>query len=266
MNRVMPYLNKLVHSFRGAVLIFSLAFILPYSLSGCIPHKPNTTPDEDNEAREMALGVRELNSEITSSKGMGHLILTLPQAKEKYKLAWAAKVPNKLRLTLLASGHPVETVAASGDWVSIISHTGRHKPHSAVATDPDLTPYIDVPVRLSEFVSILLGRIPLRPFDRAWFVPGKYHTIRTHAHFSSHYQEIQFSPIGRVLSLTLMDKEEIPVYRLEYKGYERIEDALIPKKLVLTGPTGKQLDISLYNFTPHAPVKESVFRLTESGS
>ncbi len=240
--------------------------LLGIFLMGCAPLKPATDPTLDAKARDLAIQAKAFNSAIETSKGTGWVRLTTANQKEKFKIAWAAQTPNRLRLTALVSGHPMETIAASGEWVSFISHTGKHKPHSAVSVDPDLATYIQVPVRLSEMITILLGRVPVRPFDQAWFVPGKTDTIRLKKHLSSQTQEIVFTPGGEVAEFRLIDQDGTLLYALIYRQFQEKNGILIPTDISIEDGSGRTLEITLSDLVPNAPVKESMFRLTGTGS
>ncbi|HKL83348.1 MAG TPA: hypothetical protein VJ879_12610, partial [Desulfobacter sp.] len=72
----------------------------------------------DSHAEDIINHIQTFNAQISTSKGTGELMLTRGFRKEKYKIAWAAQAPNRLRMTLLISGHPVETIAATGQWVT----------------------------------------------------------------------------------------------------------------------------------------------------
>ena len=246
-------------------LILSVS-ALTLLVAGCMPPKPNTDPSRDAKARAMVMAVREQNAEIATTKGSGQLDLEMGRTRERFRMAWAAQGPDRLRLTLLASGHPVETIAASGEWVSIVSHTGRHTPHHTASTDPDLTPYIGMPVRLSDMVTLLLGRFPLQPFDRAWFVPGSVDRVRTSRSFSGRVQEISFDDKGRVAAISLLDRDEALVYQIDYTEYQTIEGRVLPKRIFLTTASGRTHDIRLLRILPNAVIKPAVFRLTASGS
>lgn len=248
--------------FRGFVLA---AFILT-AITGCAVKKPETDPAQDKKARTLALAAREYNAAITTSKGTGHLVTRINGRAEAFKMAWAAQAPNRLRLTLLLSGHPVETIAASGERVTFISHTGKHRPHSTLSADPDLDDYIGVPVRLSQMVSVLLGRIPARQFDRAWIPPGRPDLIHTNKNLSSNIQEFKTGDQGRITRYRVLEKDYTPVFGIEFKNFTRKKGFLVPLGLSLYDTGGRTLEITLTGIIPNAPVKESTFRLTGSGS
>lgn len=242
--------------------LFLILFLT--GLTGCRPVGGN--PATDPRALEMARAAQQTNAALITSKGQGTLTFVNNEFTETFRLAWAAQAPDRLRLTLLSSGHPVETIAASGEWVSIISHTGRHTPHSAVSTDPDLTPYINVPLRLSDLISLLLGRPPVQPFDRAWFEAGGNGLVRTAKTFLAQTQTLSFDRDGRLRHLALWDEDGVPVFTLETLAFQTIDSHVLPKTLEMTDGRGNRITLALSSFLPNPPVKESVFRLTATGS
>lgn len=252
--------RRLLAAFVPAILVLALF------LSGCTAPKPQTDPEQDRRAQALVTAAREKNADILTTKGLGRLTLKRAQGRERFRIAWAAQAPDKLRLTVLASAHPVETIAASGEWVSIVSHTGKHKPHSTASTNPDLSPYINVPVKLSDMITILLGRFPLRPFDRAWFVPDQKDRVRTSKNFSPFIQEVQFDTDGKVAALSLLNKDETLVFRIDYRRYQAGPDRVMPETMTLTNAEGQTMDLTQFRIIPNPEVNPSVFRLTESGS
>ena len=96
-----------------------LAWILLALVSGCTPLRPQTDPGLDKKARGLANTVLSLNQEIESSKGTGWIEVKNDTRSAKFKIAWAASAPNRLRITFLAAGHPVETIVATGTHVTL---------------------------------------------------------------------------------------------------------------------------------------------------
>ncbi len=243
-----------------------LAALVMMGATGCAVKKPQTDPAQDKEARALVLAARDQNAGIRTARGTGALVAAIGGKREQYKIAWAAQAPNRLRLTLLLSGHPVETIAASGERVTFVSHTGKHKPHSTLSADPDLESYIGVPVRLSEMVSMLLGRIPVQAFDRAWIAPDRPDRIHTNKNFSPRIQELKRGDRGQVTGYRILDGDFIPVFGVEFKDFEKRKTFIVPTVFFLYDAAGRTLEIALTGFVPNAPVKESMFRLTGSGS
>lgn len=218
----------------------------------------------DIHAEDIINRTRAFNAQISTSKGTGELTLTRGLRKETYKIAWAAQSPNRLRMTLLMSGHPIETIASTGQWVTFVSHTGAHKPHSAVSVDPDLEPYINIPLRLSELVSLLLGKVPERPFDRTWILPEKPNTVFSSQSFSSKIQEFLTDETGRTIRYRVLDKKMTMIFGIWYSQFFIRDDFILPGVITIKDRDQRVMEIYLKNFIPNFPIKESVFRLTGS--
>ena len=248
--------------FLGTGLIFLLA------VSGCTPLKPQTDPTLDKKASLLAKTASSLNQNIKSSKGTGWVEVTTTRRKDEFKLAWAAQAPNRLRLTFIVSGHPVETIVATGKQVTFISHTGAHKPHTTLSGDPDLERYIQVPMKLSGMIALLLGHIPLETFDNVWFEPGKntLSPVILTQNFKSGRQLLYVDEHHQVQRLVALNRDNTPLYDITYLAYQAHGQSRIPATLLIQDVAGRQIHISLTRFIPNPPIKESVFRLTAPGS
>nr|WP_320014232.1 hypothetical protein [uncultured Desulfobacter sp.] len=267
MTRAYRYLRHaplpcLWRSYFGIITILLFTVIL--TGPGCALLGHQFGKQTNTHAENIINRTQAFNAQIFTSKGTGELVLTRGFRKEKYKIAWVAQSPNRLRMTLLMSGHPVETIASTGQWVTFVSHTGAHKPHSAVSTDPDLDPYINIPLRLSELVSLLLGKVPKRPFDRAWILPEKPNTVFASQSFSSKIQEWLTNESGITTRYRVLDKNMNVVFGICYSQFFKRDNFILPG--VITIKDGEQgfMKISLKNIMPNIHIKESVFRLTGS--
>lgn len=241
-----------------------LLFIVMLTGPGCALLGLQFGKTSDPHAEEIIHRTRAFNAQITTSKGTGELTLTQGVRREKYKIAWAAQSPNRLRMTLLMSGHPVETIAATGQWVTFVSHTGAHAPHSAVSADPDLNPYINIPLRLSELVSLLLGQVPERPFDRAWMRPETPDTVFASRSFSPQIQEWVTGKNGITTRYRVLDKKMNVIFQIWYSRFFKQDKFTIPGLITIKDGQQRGMEIALKTIIPNIPVKESVFRLTGS--
>nr|WP_319394398.1 hypothetical protein [uncultured Desulfobacter sp.] len=241
-----------------------LLLIVILTTPGCALLGLQLGKSSDPEAEEIIHHTRAFNAPITTSKGTGELTLTRGLRREKYKMAWAAQSPNRLRMTLLMSGHPVETIAASGEWVTFVSHTGAHTPHSAVSTDPDLSPYINIPLRLSGLVSLLLGKVPERPFDRAWVLPETPDTVFASQSFSPQIQQWITDENGITNQYRVLDKKMNVIFQIWYSRFFTQDEFTFPGLITIKDGQQMSMEISFKNIILNIPIKESVFRLTGS--
>ncbi|PIE62197.1 MAG: hypothetical protein CSA25_06300 [Desulfobacter postgatei] len=242
------------------VLFFTIILTGP----GCTLLGHQSGKPADTHAEQIINRILAFNSQISTSKGTGELTLIWGFRREKYKIAWVAQSPNRLRMSLLMWGHPVETIASTGQWVTFVSHTGIHKPHSAVSTDPDLDPYINIPLRLSELVSLLLGQVPKRPFDRAWTLPENPDTVFASKSFSSTIQAVVTDATGKPTRYRVLNKNMTVIFEIWYSQFFKRDTFILPGGITIRDDQQKIMEISLKNLMPNIPVKESVFRLTGS--
>ncbi|OQY53454.1 MAG: hypothetical protein B6230_00020 [Desulfobacteraceae bacterium 4572_89] len=245
-----------------------LVLILFQFFTGCAILGPITDPAMNEKARHLTAYVKSQNQDIKSSKGTGWIELDTKTQKEKLKIAWAASGPNKLRITFLVSGHPVETIVATGKKVTFISHAGRHKPHTIASNNPDLKKFIHVPVKLSEMIAILLGHIPLQEFDHAMFesMETQPSTIVLKKNWKSSVQKIHMNKNGQIQRILSLDSKGAPAYDITYLDYRFLGLNNIPVALKIQDSLGRKIHITLTRFIPNPPLKESIFKLTESGS
>lgn len=249
-------------------LIFTCVLICLTLVSGCGGLRPKTDPALDALARNLALDIRALNQDIESSKGTGWVKLETDTRQDVFNIAWAAVAPNRLRITFLVSGHPFETIVATGKSVTFVSHTGQHEIHTSASSDPDLKDFIQIPVKLSELIAILLGHIPVHPFDQAWFEGGITcpSPIALKQNWKPFIQKLHTSQDGEVQQLMSLDQDYHLIYDIIYGEYQTFEGNQVPVTLLIQDAMGRKVHINLTRFMPNAPVKESVFQLTETGS
>lgn len=253
---------------KNRLLIFSFVLTCLTLVSGCGGLRPKTDPALDDLARSLAVDIRSLNQEIESSKGTGWIRLETDNRRDLFNIAWAAMGPNRLRITFMVSGHPFETIVATGENVTFVSHTGEHEIHTTTSSDPDLKKFIQIPVKLSELIAILLGQIPVHAFDQAWFEGGIIcpSPIALKQNWKPSMQKLYTSPEGEVQQLLFLDQNYSLIYDISYGEYQTFGENKIPVTLLIQDAMGRKIHINLTRFMPNAPIKETVFQLTETGS
>ena len=235
-------------------------------LAGCGIPRPQTDPALDAAAQALAEGVRDLNRDIVTSKGLAHLRLETTSGIQTFQMAWAARAPDRVRLTFTALANPVETIVADGSQVTFVSHTGRHRPHTTTSSDPDLEPYTGVPLKLSDLICLLLGQIPVQRFSSAWFAAEDTARVQLHRRFASEFQELILARDQPIKTLLLKNRDEEIQYEIRYHAFDTIDNRQIPVNLTIADGNGQQARIAIERFWSDIPVKESVFQLTPFGS
>ncbi|MCK5695359.1 MAG: DUF4292 domain-containing protein [Desulfobacula sp.] len=245
-------------------LIYFTVFIL--ILSGCAQLRPDTNPLLDKKALLLANQARSFNQHIITSKGTGWIRLETKTKKDKFKIAWATVFPNKIRITFLLSGHPVETIIATGKKITFLSHTGEHSKYSYHSKNPNMENYIHVPIKMSEMISILLGRLPVKNFDDAYFSPSdaSLSTITLRQNWKRLTQSLHLNSKGRLEGLKTTDLSGNLLYEITITKYKNNDFDTIPGRIEIKDNDHRKLTFEITNFLPNPPIKESVFQLTES--
>jgi len=245
-------------------LFYFIALII---FSSCAQIRPKTLPSDDLKALSLANRVKSFNQHITAGKGSGWLTLQTSSKTTKFKVAWAAVFPNKIRITFLLSGYPVETIVATGEKVTFFSHIGEHPKRSYMSKDPDMKGFIKVPVKLSEMILVLLGRLPVKKFDDSYFSPSdpSLSTVILNQKWQGRTQSLQIDGDGKVVGLKSKDDSGNLLYEIGITKYKTYGLDDIPVMIELTGIEREKVTLEILNFLPNPSIKESVFRLTESG-
>lgn len=231
--------------------------------SSCMPLRPKTDPLMDQKAMALANGARSYNRDIESSRGKGWAKLETPTKTERYRIAWAAVSPNKARITFLLSGNPVETVISTGKDISFLSHTGKHSLHTRNSENPDMEDYLEVPVKMSEIISILLGRFPLKAFDDVYFSPSSQATLVTRQKDQDGLQHLTLDPHGNLNRIQSLDIYGAPLYDILVLEYQSRGSREIPVKLRIQDSEAGMLTLDITDFEPNPLIKDSVFQLTD---
>ncbi|MCP3875197.1 MAG: hypothetical protein GY699_18840 [Desulfobacteraceae bacterium] len=244
--------------------IFILSGLL--ILSGCTSIRPETNPLLDKKAFSLAHLARSSNLQIISSKGTGWARLETKEKIDKFRIAWAAVFPNKIRITFLISGHPVETIISTGQKVTFFSHTGEHAKYSVYSTDPNMENYINVPIKMSEMISILLGRFLVKKFDDAYFSPSddSLSTITLKQKWNGQTQILHLDSKRLIDGIKSMDNTQKCLYKITILKYKTYDFGNIPIKIQITDTKKRKLILDITNFIANPPIKDAVFVLTES--
>ena len=254
---------KLRH-FAPPALVLAALCSMVFSLSGCA--QLNHRPTQDPDALAKAMSIQALNGTIKTCKGMARTTLIREGKRQSFRMAWAAQAPDRARIILTASGQPIETIIADGKRVTFFSHTRAHAPHTTSSANPDLKAFTQIPVKMSDLIALLLGQIPVMEFDLAKRIPPPSPRLILKKKWGPTQQWIHFSSTGKIEKLECFTRENRPDYTLLYKNFTSMQGLEIPQDFSIQDPQGQRMDIQVLKFLPNAPIKETVFRLTPSGS
>jgi len=147
------------------VLTFIALLVLPlFSACSILTPPPRFEPDG---AEEELSHLSRLNEGVTTFKGTGSLIITQKGETRRFRIAWAGTTPDRLRLEILASATPVESLAYDGKRLQLRSHMGSHSTYTKKVKNPSLASATGIPLTLSEIHALLSGKFAMGTFQCA---------------------------------------------------------------------------------------------------
>ncbi|MFH0725283.1 MAG: hypothetical protein V2B19_02825 [Pseudomonadota bacterium] len=133
-------------------------------LAGCAAYKPLRPAGVDGQsspaAMELLSSLKMINSSLVTFKGLGTVSLVQNGKLRKFRAAWAAAEPDKLRLQLFGpAGQPVFSIACDGKYYYLLSSEKEGVVKQRVA-DTGLKRYIEIPIGVPDLLSLFCGRAP----------------------------------------------------------------------------------------------------------
>lgn len=243
-------------------LIFGLSLLFFF---GCAGLRPTPDPVGEKIARSTANRLIQFNQSIKKSKGTGWVVVRNGSQKNRFRIAWAAAFPDRVRMAFLIMGQPAETIIADGEQVLFLSHTGKHNPHTLYSANPNLESYLGVPITLREVISVLCGRLPLKNFDQSYLPQSDNsgNTIILYDQKKGPVQNILLNNNHRVKNIISTNLFNNRLYEYTIGDFLDINNLKIPSPVNVSGKTDHHLHLNIIRFTVNPEIKESVFMLTE---
>jgi len=235
-------------------------------LSGCAGLMPQKNTVNDQKAAMLAAQIRSINHNLHTFKGTARVTIVDGRKSQRMTIAWAAMLPDRIRLTILNSGIPVETILADGSRVLFVSHTGKHSLHEINSPNPSLERIVSMPVRIKEIISILAGQVPMEPFNRQELSnkeTSSETTLVLAKKWGGRVGTVQFDKEERISRFQRLNREKEPVYSVERLNLKTYKNYTIPSTTIINDGSGRTMTLKITGFYPDIPVKESLFSLTE---
>jgi outer membrane lipoprotein-sorting protein len=146
-------------------IISTLFLCSVIALSGCVTKSAKPVPS-DPRIQAVLSHLEKRNTSFRTFNGQGAITLSETARTRSYRLAWAAEIPEKIRLVILFSGKIFETMVADGENLFLKSHTGSHVPINRRRKNPSLEPFIGLPLTTGQLITYLSGRIPVPEYEK----------------------------------------------------------------------------------------------------
>jgi outer membrane lipoprotein-sorting protein len=261
-----PYLPKVAACCFPATIKLALWAVPILFLLACAPAV--RYPEEEALGIDPASVVAALDGQnrlLTSFKGIGRLTLNDGRRLQTYRIAWAGRPPDMLRLEVLhPAGAPVLTFSSDGHTFYLYVYA-ENRLYKKAATDADLEAFVSLPVRFSDVTAFLSGRVPLRPYSRVDLATGPDggdYTLTLKKWWGAVVQKIVIgSDLWQPRRMELFDRSQHLQYQAEISDIVEIDGYRIPRKLSFSDGKGRGFDLTVGRFWTDVALSPSIFSL-----
>ena len=243
------------------MLVFIVAF------SGCTAFQRKTADERAAEtaARELLTRLKYTNQDLKHFKGIGRIRLAAEAAPSiNERMLWVGSVPAKLSAAILVSGLPVIKFASDGRHLYFVDlRTADSNFYKIRSSDPQLSRLISIPIRSSDIVMLLAGRLPVRShsavrqkmandgsrvliLERWWQVVQKIHVDAA----TETPQKIEF-----------FDSQGNMTYQVVLENRYAVAAYTIPRRIHIAGANGSRLSLHIEKLFPDIDIQPGTFIL-----
>ena len=241
--------------------------MLAAALSGCAALQKETPEQRaaQAEAQNLLSRLAATNQNLNQFKGIGRIQLNAGgTAAINERVVWAAAVPSRLSVAVLASGLPVLKFASDGQYLYFIDMRDvKGSFHKIRTSDPSLDRLISIPVRSSDIVHFLAGRLPVRAHTRVRMATSetgsrvlilqRWWRVVQKVHVDARRDETQM--------VEFFDGREKLAFRAVFEDLQTAASYQIPRKVRITGSNGARLLLRIERLVPDAEITDEMFIL-----
>lgn len=187
-------------------LMLVLPLVLMVLLQGCALMGP---PAHSPGVAGVIDAIESAQASAIRVNGLGGLTLIDGPRQTRFRLGWAAEHPDHLRLVVLFSGRPIETLVYDGHTLSLVSHTGDHDPIITRRRNPNLEKLTTLPLTTDRIIAYLTGQVPIMPHRSAALktAPGGCAVLTLFKRGGAVVQTIELDAEGRVTAFDIYDRK-----------------------------------------------------------
>jgi hypothetical protein len=250
------------------VLIIVLVTVL---LAACSSLSRKISKPEDvaaiAEARMVLLTLSSQNEKLNNFRGSGKIRLW-HRGKKKIdeKIFWIGSDTVKISIVVLISGYPAIKIASDGKWVYYYE-AGNGAPLYAKypATDATLQRIVSVPIKISDIITLLAGRAPLREHHSAFLLrqdsePGYVLTLKKR--WYGIVEKIYLAEDKKqVRQIEFFNRSGASIYRARFEEMQVVDTYQVPARLSISSDESMVFQLEVQSYVTGIPVKPSMFVL-----
>lgn len=223
------------------------------------PEAPPVSP----EAAHLLSVLDKTNQALETFKGSGRIRLEHEGKFQSERVAWIGSASGKLRFEVLGfSGQPVATIACDGERFYYRRGNTVHKFRS---TDPSLKRVVSIPVKTSDIVTMMTGRVPLLEYHAASVLEdGGRRVLVLEQKWAGVREKIYFDTnADAVHKIEVFDLSGDLRYRAEFGRTREISGYQIPFSMTLSNDDNTSFLLHVSNYWANVSLAPSAFVLNE---
>ncbi len=231
-------------------------------LSGCagLTDRFYGKPVITEEAIEALAELDRVNAGLASFKGIGKIRLWNENGAQISRLAFLGADGNKIRIQILGITNPADMIiAGNGERFYYVSNLdGRFIEKKT--SDPDLEKIVSLPIRVSQVVALLSGRVPMADYRSASIENnpqgGRVLVLRK---WGKIVQRTYFDTDNHVTKTEMLKSDGSPEYRAEFGKVKTVGAYRIPFLVTVANDDGNGFQLDIKRYWTDVAIKPAVF-------
>jgi len=219
------------------------------------------------QAHKLLLALDKINDDLTTFKGVGKIRLwnkAFTQIAER--VLWVGAEPSSLSIVVLISGHPGPRLSTDGKYLYYLDLQNTKDAFKKIrASDPSLEKILSLPVKSSDIIELLRGRVPLYGYSSAALVSGlagngdvlvlgkKWHGVIEKIYLTDDKK--------RAWKIELYNGKGQLRYRAEFRNMQDIQGYRVPVQLDISNDKGDGFSLKIDQYRANVSVSPAMFVL-----
>ena len=267
----MPKDNESMRIPRFELRFFLIIVLVPVLLAGCGSLSRKTSKPEElvamAEAQIVLLDLSSQNDKLKNFKGIGKIRVWHKGIKKiDEKIAWIGSETVKLSIAVLISGYPAIKIASDGKWVYYYE-TRKEEPFyiKYPATDATLQRIVSVPIKISDIITLLAGRTPLREHHSALLYrqdSGNGYVLTLKKRWYGIVEKIYLAEDKKqVRQIEFFTRAGSLIYRVQIDEMQAVNTYQVPTRLSISSGESMGFQLEVQKYLTDIPVDPSMFVL-----
>jgi hypothetical protein len=227
---------------------------------------PATPAVSDPAAVRIISDLNRTNTQLRTFKGIGTVRLWKDHtARAQERMAWIGAAPSRLSVVVFASGRPALKLATNGKRLYAVDLFDPEKSfYETRAINSGLKRLLELPVKPSDMVALLRGRLPLVEYRTANVEPdpsgnGMIVSLKQRAYIQ---QKVFLDQTQKVVrQFEVFDNRGNLLYRAKFDSYRQVEAYRVPFDLVISDDDGNRMHLAIDRYMADVRVEPSMFVL-----